>query len=81
MGIILSVGNLSAGVSDEDLLLHFSDYGAVESVTVDRDALTSLQGSWAQVVMKNNEEAQAAIDWLHDTQFDGRTISVTRGDS
>jgi hypothetical protein len=28
--------------------------------------------------MANSEEAQAAIDWLHDTQFKGSTISVAR---
>jgi hypothetical protein len=28
--------------------------------------------------MANSEEAQAAIDWPHDTQFKESTISVSR---
>lgn len=77
MGIMLQVRNLSARVTDEDLIVRFGDYGTVESATMDRAASTSSENRSACVVMANSEEAQAAIDWLHDTQFKGSTISVS----
>jgi hypothetical protein len=38
MGIMLQVEHLSAGVTDEDLLVRFGDYGIVESATMARFA-------------------------------------------
>lgn len=78
MGVLLHVHNLSAQVTDDDLIVSFGDHGAVESATIDRtsDSITGSQS--ACIVMSNSEEAQAAIDWLHDTQLKGSTISVTR---
>jgi hypothetical protein len=78
MGIMLQVDNLSARVTDEDLIVRFGDYGIVESATVDRASLAASGYQSACVVMANSEEAQAAIDWLHDTRFKGSTISVSR---
>ena len=78
MGSTLNVGNLSASVTDDQLLVKFGDHGVVESATVARDALTGSSRRIACVVMANETEAQAAIDWLHLSQFEGRTISVTR---
>jgi len=78
MGSTLNVGNLSASVTDDELLVKFSDHGVVESATVTRDTLTGSSRRIACVVMENEAEAQAAIDWLHLSQFEGRTISVTR---
>jgi RNA recognition motif-containing protein len=78
MGIMLHVDNLSEQVTDDDLIVRFGDYGIVESATMDRTSLSECGYQSACVVMANCEEAQAAIDWLHDTQFKGRTISVAR---
>ena len=76
MGIMLQVDNLSARVTDDDLIVRFGDYGIVESATMDRTSAGSSGYQSACVVMANSEEAQAAIDWLHDTSFKGSTISV-----
>ena len=76
MGITLQVENLSARVTDEDLIVRFGDYGIVESATMDRASSDPTECRSACVVMANSEEAQAAIDWLHDTSFKGSTISV-----
>lgn len=76
MGIMLQVDNLSARVTDEDLIVRFGDYGIVESATMDSISSSVSGHQSACVVMANSEEAQAAIDWLHDTQFKGSTISV-----
>jgi RNA recognition motif-containing protein len=78
MGIALHVGNLSASTTDDELLVRFGDHGAVESATVSRDPYTGSSKRVACVVMLHDEEAQAAIDWLHLSQFDGQTISVNR---
>jgi RNA recognition motif-containing protein len=78
MGSMLHVGNLSTNITDDELLLRFEDYGIVESATVTRDSQTGRSQQIACVVMANDREAQAAIDWLHLTQYEGRTISVTR---
>jgi RNA recognition motif-containing protein len=78
MGRALHVGNLSPFVTDEDLLAKFGDHGAVESATVARDSHTGLSKRVAYVVMTNAEEAQAAINWLHLSPFEGRIISVTQ---
>jgi RNA recognition motif-containing protein len=78
MGIMLQVDNLSARVTDDDLIVQFGDYGIVASATIDRVSSDSTEYRSAYVVMANSEEAQAAIDWLHDTQFKGSTISVSR---
>lgn len=78
MGIMLQVDNLSARVTDEDLIVRFGDYGIVDSATMDPVSSTASEQRSACVVMANSDEAQAAIDWLHDTQLEGRTISVAR---
>jgi len=78
MGIMLRVDNLSAQVTDVDLIVTFGYYGSVESATMDRASLSRFGHQSASVVMANSEDAQAAVDWLHDTQFKGRTISVAR---
>ena len=76
MGKMLQVDNLSARVTDDDLIVRFGDYGIVESATMGRTSSGSSGYRSACVVMANSEEAQAAIDWLHDTSFKGSTISV-----
>lgn len=78
MGVMLLVANLSAEVTDNDLIARVGDYGIVESVTMDYASLSESGHQSARVVMSNSEEAQAVIDWLHDTQFKGRIISVAR---
>jgi RNA recognition motif-containing protein len=78
MSIMLHVDNLSARVTDDDLIETFADYGVVESATMDHSRASTSDKQSACVIMSNSEEAQAAIDWLHDTQFKGSTISVAR---
>lgn len=78
MGIMLLVGNLAAQVTDDDLIIRFGDYGIVESATMDSASPSASGRQSAYVVMASIEDAQAAIDWLHDAQFKGSTISVAR---
>jgi RNA recognition motif-containing protein len=78
MGSALHVGNLDPFITDDELFAKFVNHGIVESATVTRDIQTGLSKRVAYVVMANDEEAQAAINWLHLSQFEGRIISVTR---
>lgn len=81
MGRALHIGNLSPLVTDNDLVARFADHGTVESATVTRDTNTGLSKRAAYVVMASEEGAQAAINWLHLSQFEGRIISVTAIDA
>lgn len=78
MTIMLHVDNLSAQVTDSDLIATFGDHGTVESAAMDCASSTKTGKRSAAVLMANSEDAQAAIDWLHDTQFKGTRISVAR---
>lgn len=78
MGSTLHVGNLSPSVTDEELLVKFGSHGVVESARISRDLVTGTSKQFAAVVMANDEAAQTAVNWLHLSQFEGRTISVTR---
>lgn len=78
MGSALHVGNLDPFVNDDVLLAKFRVHGVVESAIVARDTQTGLSKRFAHVVMASEEEAQAAINWLHLSNFAGRIISVSR---
>jgi hypothetical protein len=64
MGSMLHIGNLSLSTTNEDLADEFGKYGIVESVTVTRDRHTGSSKRIASVVMANDTDAQAAINWF-----------------
>jgi RNA recognition motif-containing protein len=66
----LYVGNLTYSVGEEQLRELFSGYGTVESVRVIE------QKGFAFVEMSSSEEAQAALDALNQTEFEGRTMHI-----
>jgi RNA recognition motif-containing protein len=70
------VGNLSFSTSEEDLNSAFSQYGAVESVSIITDRMTGQPRGFAFVEMTNRAEADSAIAALNGTDLQGRTISV-----
>lgn len=76
MAIKLFVGSLSWGVNDDQLANHFAQAGTVESakVIVDRDSGRSK--GFGFVEMSSDEEAKAAIEKLHESELDGRAITV-----
>lgn len=78
MASMLHVGNLSLSTTDNDLAERFAQYGTVESVTMIRDRVTGASKRSASIVMASDNQAQAAINWLHLAQFHDRIISVTR---
>jgi RNA recognition motif-containing protein len=72
----LYVGNLSAGVSDEDLKANFAKAGEVSTVNVIRDKFSGQSRGFGFVEMVTEEGAKAAIEMFNGGTLDGNTISV-----
>jgi RNA recognition motif-containing protein len=72
----LYVGNLSAGVSDEDLKANFAKAGEVSTVNVIRDKFSGQSRGFGFVEMTTEEGAKAAIEMFNGGTLDGNTISV-----
>jgi RNA recognition motif-containing protein len=70
------VGNLSYDTTDDGLQQAFAVYGSVASASVIRDRDTGRSRGFGFVEMDRDEEADAAISALHDSQLDGRTLTV-----
>ncbi len=76
MSTKLYVGNLSFGVTSEDLQEHFAQAGTVESAKVVEDRDTGRSRGFGFVEMSSDEEAQAAIEQFNNQDFDGRNLVV-----
>ncbi len=66
----LYVGNLTYSVNESQLRDLFSQYGEIASIKVIE------QKGFAFVEMETSEEAQAAMDALNQTVFEGRTLRI-----
>ncbi len=74
----LYAGNLNYKVKKEDLESLFSQIGKVESAVVITDKVTGRSKGFGFVEMATDDEASAAIEKLHDTDFQGRKLLVNR---
>jgi cold-inducible RNA-binding protein len=88
MGRKLYVGNLAFRIEDAALAQLFAEAGKVETATIARDMATGRARGFGFVEMSTDEEAQRAIQLLHDKEFEGRRLVVNearprpeRGDS
>jgi cold-inducible RNA-binding protein len=72
----LYVGNLSTGVSDEDLKANFAKAGEVATVNVIKDKFSGQSRGFGFVEMVTEEGAKAAIE-----MFNGGTIAPRSGGS
>ena len=70
------VASLNFASTDDDLRALFEQYGAVDSAKVILDRETGRSRGFGFVEMPNDEEANAAIENLNDTDFEGRNIIV-----
>ncbi len=72
----LYVGNLSYNTSEDDLRKLFEEHGTVERVSVATDRATGRSRGFGFVEMANENEANAAIEALNETELQGRNLAV-----
>ncbi|MBI2807005.1 MAG: RNA-binding protein [Planctomycetes bacterium] len=70
------VGNLAWGVTSDDLLELFSQYGKVLSAQVISDRETGRSRGFGFVEMESEEEAQKAIEALNGFTHENRQLTV-----
>lgn len=70
------VGNLSWTMTEEDLRSLFEQYGTVSSVKIIKDRETGRSKGFGFVDMPDDNEGQAALTNLYDSEVMGRKIVV-----
>ena len=70
------VAKLSSGTKGDDLKGLFENYGRVDSAKVIMDRETNQSKGYGFVEMTDDSEAQASIDALNETEFQGSRIVV-----
>ena len=70
------VGNLSWNLKDQDLTDLFTPFGEVASAKIVLDKFTQRSKGFGFVEMSNDEQAQAAIAQLNNSEVDGRNLVV-----
>ena len=68
------VGNLSWGMSDQDLENLFAEHGTVTSAKIITDRMTNRSRGFGCVEMSDG--AEAAIEALNETEVEGRKLVV-----
>jgi RNA recognition motif-containing protein len=74
------VAKLDFNTHEDDLRSAFEAFGEVDSVKIIFDKFTQRSKGFGFVEMPNDDEAQAAIDDLNDSELDGRTIVVKKAE-
>lgn len=72
----LFVGNISWGVSDDQLQELFAQHGEVEEAIILKDKFSGRSRGFGFVTFVNDEDADKAIEALNDHELDGRNIAV-----
>jgi len=72
----LFIGNISWGASTEDLKELFAQYGAVEDAIILTDRATGRSKGFGFVTFTDDAEADAAMEALHESDFQGRNLIV-----
>lgn len=70
------VGNLSLATTEEHLAHLFGKFGAVSKAGLLRDSDTGKPRGFGYVLMKNDQEGDAAIQGLNYMRVDGSVILV-----
>ena len=68
------VGNISWGMTDQDLENLFSEHGTVTSAKIITDRMTNRSRGFGFVEMSDG--AEAAIEALNESEVDGRKLVV-----
>jgi RNA recognition motif-containing protein len=70
------VGNLSQGITEDDLKVAFEVFGEVEAVKIIKDNDTGRSKGFGFIEMSDNAHAQSAIDGMNDKELKGQTLKV-----
>jgi RNA recognition motif-containing protein len=70
------VGNLSYGMSEDELRVAFGAFGQVSSVKILMDRETGRSRGFGFVEMPNSQEAEAAIAQLNGKDVGGRPLRI-----
>ena len=76
VGKKLNIGNLPDSATEQDLSDKFSAYGTVKSVKLITDRVTGRNRGFGFIEMASKAAAQAAIDSLNGTDYEGRPMKV-----
>jgi len=76
VGKKLYVGNLPDSATEQDLSDKFATFGTVISVKLITDHDTGRSRGFGFIEMMSEAEAQAAIDRLNGTDYEGRPMKV-----
>lgn len=72
------VGKLDYDTTADELKAAFEAHGEVESVNIITDKYSGRSKGFGFVIMPNDDEAQAAMDALNETQLGSQTIIVNK---
>lgn len=72
----LFVGNLSYNVTEDELRGVFSQYGEITDLKVITDRMSGRSKGIAFVTFAEEDQAQAAIEAMHNQEIDGRAVIV-----
>lgn len=72
------IAKLSANTTSDDLRNLFSEYGEVVSANVIFDRMTGRSKRYGFVEMKNDDEANKAIEELNEAEYDHSQIIVKK---
>ena len=78
MGMNIYVGNLSYGVTEDELQQLFVEYGSVVSANLIMDRDTGNPKGFGFVEMENQADAEKAIKELDGSSIKGRSIKVNQ---
>jgi RNA recognition motif-containing protein len=72
----LFVGGIPFSMTEDELNELFAAFGTVESAVIINDKFSGRSKGFGFVEMSSDDEAQAAIKSLHDSEVGGRKITV-----
>lgn len=73
----LFVGSLPWTITDDSLKTTFEPHGKVVSAKIVKDRATGRSRGFGFVEMESDADAQKAIEVLHESEVDGRKITVS----
>lgn len=74
----LFIGGLAWHTDEDALRLKFEEFGTVEEAVVVKDRETGRSRGFGFIRYGQEQEADAAISAMNNTEFDGRTIRVDK---